>query len=68
MIGQDPKTEVAPSSRQRKKRNKKISLGSDIVVTRWGETRAKTLGKERRKYLGQERKGTLLSSQTPKIK
>ena len=29
MIGWDPKTEVAPSSRRRKKRKEKVSLGSD---------------------------------------
>ena len=59
------KWELLPSAEVGRK---KISLGSDIVVTRWGEVHAKTPGKERRKYLGQEGKGTLPSSQTPKIK
>ena len=59
------KWELLPSAEVGRK---KVSPGSDIVVTRLGEAHAKTPGKEKRKYLGQERKGTLLSSQTPKIK
>ena len=47
------KWELLPSAEVGRK---KISLEWDIVVTRWGEARAKTPGKERRKYLGQERK------------
>ena len=50
------------------KRNKKISLESDIVMTRWGEARAKTPGKEDGNILDKKEKETLLSSQTPKIK
>ena len=45
----------------------KISLGSDIVVTRWGEAHAKTPGKERRKYLGQEDKEPYFQAELQKL-
>ena len=43
MIGWSPKAEVgAPSVSEN--RRKKISFGSDIMVTRWGEAREKKDG------------------------
>ena len=59
MIGWDPKTEVAPSSRQRKKEKRKLVVGQGSWRT---ELKPSTLGKRRRKeYLGHE--GAISSSQ-----
>ena len=59
MIGWDPKTEVAPSSRQRKKEIIKSVVGQGSWRT---EPKPSTPGKRRRKeYLGHE--GAISSSQ-----
>ena len=59
MIGWNPKTEVAPSSRQRKREKKKLVVGQGSW---WTEPKPSTPGKRRRKeYLGHE--GAISSSQ-----
>ena len=49
MIGWSPKTEVAPSSRQRKKEIRKLVFGTELVGNRLGAAKPKAPDKGRRK-------------------
>ena len=52
MIGQNPKTEVAPFAAA-EIGVRKISFGTEVVVNRWGQISRQTPGKESGKNLGQ---------------